>query len=116
MVFTIPVDGEYPLTALNAVQTEYLFDANRSGPGSEMCVNLILREPVTVDGRRAVRYEEEISGAMLLADGTKRYGYVIDREGREFTVFTMADPGVSASDYADWKAVVDQAVETLRFP
>ena len=114
--FTIPVDGEYPMTALNAVQTDYLFDPGRSGPGAEMCVDLILREPVTVDGRRAVRYEEQISGAMMYADGTMKYGYVIDREGREFAVFTTAHPGISPGVYADWKAVVDQAVDTLRFP
>ncbi len=116
MVFTIPVDGEYPMTALNAVQTDYLFDPGRSGPGGEMCVDLILREPVTVDGRQAVRYEEQISGAMTYADGTMKYGYVIDREGREFAVFTTAHPGISPGAYADWKAIVDQAVDTLRFP
>jgi hypothetical protein len=116
MVFTIPVDGEYPMTALNAVQTEYLFDPNRAGPGAEMCASLILREPMIVGGRRAVRYEEQVSGAVMYADGTMKYGYVIDRDGREFAVFTMADPGVSPSEYADWKAVVDQAVDTLRLP
>jgi hypothetical protein len=115
MVFTIPVGGEYPLTALNAVQTEYLFDPGRSGPGTS-CGSLQLREPTTVGGRRAVRYEESLSAAGMYAEGTRKYGYVVDRNGLEFAVFTMADPGVSASDYADWKAVVDQAVETLRFP
>ena len=41
------------------------------------------------------------------------YGYVIDRDGTEFLVFTMAVP--NTIEYADWKAVVDQAVETLQF-
>jgi hypothetical protein len=114
--FTIPVGGEYPLTALNAVQTDYLFDPNRSGPGNAMCASTVLREPTTVGGRPAVRFEERLGGDGMYADGTMKYGYVIDREGREFTVFTMAHPGVGASDYADWKAVVDQALDTLRFP
>jgi hypothetical protein len=113
--FTIPVDGEYPLTALNAVQTEYLFDPGRSGPGTS-CGSLQMREPTTVGGRPAVRYEENLSGAGMYADGTRKYGYVIDRDGLEFAVFTMADPGVSTGDYAAWKAVVDEAVNTLRFP
>jgi hypothetical protein len=114
--FTIPAGGEYPLTALNAVQTQYLFDPGRSGPGNATCASTVLREPTTVGGRRAVRFEERLGGDGMYADGTMKYGYVIDREGREFAVFTMAHPGVSASDYADWKAVVDQAVDTLRFP
>ena len=114
--FTIPVDSEYPLTALNAVQTQYLFDPGRSGPGNAMCASTVLREPTTLGGRRAVRFEERLGDDGWYADGTMKYGYVIDREGREFAVFTMADPGVSARDYADWKAVVDQAVDTLRFP
>lgn len=114
--FTIPVGGEYPLTALNAVQTQYLFDPGRSGPGNAMCASTVLREPTTVDGRRAVRFEERLGGDLMYADGTMKYGYVIDREGHEFAVFTIAHPGVSASDYAEWKLVVDQAVDTLRFP
>jgi len=113
--FTIPIDGEYPLTALNAVQTQYLYDPGRSGPGTS-CGGLTLREPTTVAGRRAVRYEETLSGAGMYADGTRKYGYVIDRDGLEFTVFAMAHPGVGADDYAAWKAVVDEAVGTLRFP
>jgi len=113
--FTIPVDGEYPQTALNAVQTQYLFDPGRSGPGTT-CGSLQMREPTTVGGARAVRYEEYLSGQGMYAEGTRKYGYVIDRDGLEFAVFTMADPGVSADDYADWKAVVDQVVDTLRFP
>ena len=114
MAFTIPEGGEYPMTALNAVQTQYLFDPGRSGPGMS-CSSLQLREPTTVGGRQAVRFEERLNGDGMYADGTMRYGYVSDRDGLEFTVFTMAGPSVSADDYAAWKAVVDQAVETLHF-
>ncbi len=114
--FTVPVDSEYPLTALNAVQTPEPFSAERSGTGDPMFVRTLLREPVTIGGRQAVRFEESDTGEGINPKDTMRYGYVIDHDGTEFLVYTIAAPGVSAGDYADWKAVVDQAVETLRFP
>ena len=116
MVFTIPVDGEYPLTALNAVQTTGVFDPAVVATADPIDAGTILREQTTVDGRPAVRYEWSINETGHYPAGTMRYGYAIDRDGLEFAVFTMAHPGVSPADYADWKAVVDQAVDTLRFP
>ncbi len=113
--FTIPIDSEYPLTALNAVSTQEAFDPITSGAGDPAYFATLLREPTTVAGRRAVRFEESDKGAGLNPEGTMRYGYVIDRDGREFTVFTIAAPGVPAGEYGDWKVVVDRAVETLRF-
>jgi hypothetical protein len=113
--FTIPIDSEYPLTALNAVSTQEAFDPITSGAGDPAYFATLLREPTAVGGRQAVRFEESDKGAGLNREGTMRYGYVIDRDGREFTVFTIAAPGVPAGEYGDWKVVVDQAVETLRF-
>jgi hypothetical protein len=112
IAFTVPVDSEYPLTALNAVQTPGVFDPAVSGKADRYAETL-LREEATVGGRRAVRFEESLIQAGILPVGTKRYGYVIDRDGTEFLVFTIAVPSVV--EYADWKAVVDQAVETLEF-
>ncbi len=111
MEFTIPVDGEYPLTALNAVQTPDLFDPATSGQ-ADPTARMLLREATIVGGRAAVRFEWSLSEAGMLPIDTKRYGYVIDRDGREFTVFTTAIP--AQAGYEDWKPVVDQAVETLR--
>ena len=108
----MPVDGEYPLTALNAVQTPGAFDPAVSGKADPYAQTL-LREETTVRGRRAVRFEESLIGDGMLPVGTLRYGYVIDRDGTEFLVFTIAVP--NTIEYADWKAVVDQAVETLQF-
>jgi len=111
-VFTVPVGGEYTLTALNAVQTPEVFDPSRSGM-RDPSVRTMLREEMTVGGRRAVRFEEALIEAGFYPVGTMKYGYVIDRDGREFAVFTMAVP--AETRYTDWKPVVDLAVETLRF-
>jgi hypothetical protein len=112
IAFTVPVDGEYPLTALNAVQTPGAFDPAVSGKADPYAQTL-LREATTVGGRRAVRFEESLIQDGILPVGTMRYGYVIDRVGTEFLVFTIAVP--NTIEYPDWKAVVDQAVETLQF-
>jgi hypothetical protein len=111
IAFTIPVDGEYPLTALNAVQTPEVFDPDTSGQ-ADPTARMLLREATTVGGRAAVRFEWSLIEEGMLPIDTKRYGYVIDRDGREFTVFTMAVP--AQVGYEDWKPIVDQAVETLR--
>ena len=113
IAFTIPVDSEYPLTALNAVLTQDVFDPDRSGAG-DPTVRTLLREEATVDGRRAVRFEQTLIEQGMYPVGTMWYGYAIDRDGLEFRVFTMAVPA-GAGDYTDWKMVVDQAVKTLRF-
>ncbi len=112
IAFIVPVDGEYPLTALNAVQTPEDFDPADSGKADPYAQTL-LREETTVGGRRAVRFEESLIQDGILPVGTMRYGYVIDRDGTEFLVFTIAVP--NTVEYADWKAIVDQAVETLQF-
>jgi hypothetical protein len=112
IAFMVPVDGEYPLTALNAVQTPEAFDPAVSGKADPYAQTL-LREETSVGGRRAVRFEWSLIQEGILPVGTMRYGYVIDRDGTEFLVFTMAVP--NTIEYADWKGVVDQAVETLEF-
>jgi len=112
IAFIVPVDGEYPLTALNAVQTPEAFDPAVSGK-VDPSAQTLLREETSVGGRRAVRFEWSLIQEGILPVGTMRYGYVIDRDGTEFLVFTMAVP--NTIEYADWKVVVDQAVQTIEF-
>jgi hypothetical protein len=112
IAFVVPVDSEYPLTALNAVQTPAAFDPAVSGTVDPYARSL-LREETTVGGRRAIRFEESLIAEGMLPVGTLTYGFVVDRDGTEFLVFTIAVP--NTIEYADWKAVVDQAVETLEF-
>ncbi len=113
LAFEIPVDSEYPLTALYAVQTQDPFDPETSGAADPFARTLV-REDTTVGGRRAVRFEQSIVEAGSYPAGTTSYGYVIDRDGREFRVFTVAVPE-SSGDYETWKTIVDQAVGTVRF-
>jgi len=111
--FTVPVDSEYPMTGLNAIQTDEVFDPERSGRRDPAYVRTLLREETTVGGRRAIRFEESLIDDGMYPDGTMRYGYVIDRDGREFIIFTFAVP--LEKRYEAWKPMVDQAVETVRF-
>ena len=77
-------------------------------------LTVLVREDTTMNGRRAIRYEVRFRAEALYGDGTMRYGYQVDWDGGVFEVFSMADPGVSAADYAAWKAIVDYAVRSAR--
>jgi hypothetical protein len=108
--FTIPVGGEYPLTALMVHGSTDPQDAwpVESDPG----MIVLLREDTTVNGRRAIRYEVRFTPEAMLGDGTMRYGYQVEWDGGVFEVASMADPGVPAADYAAWKTIVDDAVRS----
>jgi hypothetical protein len=108
--FMIPVDSEYPLTALMVHGSPDPLDAYPLEDDPNLTV--LLREDTTVNGRRAIRYEVRFSAEAMYGDGTMRYGYQVDWDGGVFEVFSMADPGVSAGDYAAWKAIVDYAVRS----
>lgn len=111
--FTIPAGGEFPLTALNAVQTgvtvaQYVADATNPD-----FVTVNARSSTTVLGMATQKFETTSTGEGLYEAGTKVYGYAINRGGRAFVVWSSARPGEAR--YASWKTIVDQAVSTLRF-
>lgn len=108
--FMIPVDSEYPLTALMVHGSTDPLDAYPVEDDPNLTV--LLREDTTVNGRPAIRYEVRFSAEAMLGDGTMRYGYQVDWDGGVFEVFSMADPGVAAADYDAWKAIVDEAVRS----
>jgi hypothetical protein len=111
--FTIPEAGEYPLTALNAVQTTQTPAAYVAAITDPMFATTLLREPTTVLGRAATRIETRSTGEGLYEAGTRWYGYVINRGGKAFVLFATAQPGETR--YSSWKFVVDTAKGTLRF-
>jgi hypothetical protein len=111
--FEIPSGSEPPLTALNSRQTQTSFDEYLRAVSDPTYAVTVLRQKTTVLGHRAYRLEEVSTGEGLYPKGTRRYGYVIDRAGGTFTVYTMAT--AEACCYAQHKAVVDHAVRTLRF-
>jgi hypothetical protein len=105
--FTIPLESEYPLTALNARRVEGL--PARTDTAYE---HTLLWQDVTVGGRRAVRFETSSTGEGQGLAGTRQYGYVIRHGGGLISVHTTAEPGETR--YSAWKAVVDEAAHTLR--
>jgi len=111
--FTIPVAGEFPLVALNAVQTDESLAAYRAQITDPMFFTTIRVEPTTVLGLSALRFETTSLGEGLDSVGTRRFGYIIDRAGRAFVIWTVARAGEAR--YDEWKTNVDIARDSLRF-
>jgi hypothetical protein len=111
--FTIPAAGEFPLTALNAVQTEESLAQYMAQATDPAFVTVTRRTSTTVLGLPAERFETNSLGEGLDELGTRVYGYAINRGGKAFVVWTVARAGETR--YASWKTIVDQAVTTLRF-
>jgi hypothetical protein len=104
--FIIPLESEYPLTALNAKRVPA--PPNRTGTEFE---RTLLWERTTVAGRTAVRFETSSTGAGLYQAGTRQYGYVIRLGHSLISIHTTAEPGETR--YAAWKIVVNKAARTL---
>jgi hypothetical protein len=111
--FTIPVAGEFPLVALNAVQTDESLATYQSHITDPMYFTTISVTSTTVLGMPAMKFETTSLGEGLDSPGTRRYGYIIDRSGRAFVIWTVARAGESR--YNDWKFNVDIARGSLRF-
>jgi hypothetical protein len=111
--FTIPVNGEFPLTALNAGQTDETVAQYVSGATDAAFATVNHRSTTSVPGMTAEKFETTSNGEGLYEAGTKVYGYAINRGGRSFVVWTSAHPGESR--FGSWKTIVDQAITTLRF-
>jgi len=104
--FTIPLESEYPLTALNAKPVSAM--PSRAHTQFE---RVLLWKKTTVAGRNAVRFETSSTGAGQSLAGTKQYGYVVRLGHGLISVHTTAEPGETR--YAAWKTVVNKAVRTL---
>ena len=104
--FVIPLESEYPLTALNVKRLTVWPEK-----GDTEYERMVRREQTTVSGRPAVRFETVSTGAGMDLEGTSRYGYVIRLGHALISVHTAAAPGETR--YADWQNVVDRAARTL---
>jgi hypothetical protein len=111
--FEIIPGTEFPPTALFAAQTEESVDTYVEQLTDPMFFETVRREDTTVAGRRAVLVETTATGEGESEPGERRYGYVVDRDGRAFVVLATGLPGDAR--YDDFKAVVDEAVQTVRF-
>ena len=72
------------------------------------------REEIEVGEEEAVLIELESEGEGLEEEGTKLYEYIIDHEGRAFSVSAYAPPD-RLERYAEFQSVIDRAVRTLFF-
>jgi hypothetical protein len=104
--FTIPLESEYPLTALNVKRVTAL--PSRTSTEFERTLRW---QRTTVAGRSAVRFETSSTGAGMDQAGTRRYGYVLRLGHGLISVHTAAGP--DETRYAAWKTVVNKAVRTL---
>lgn len=112
--FTIVANSEYPLTALNAAQSMQSVDSyvrDRTDPHYFTTVSQ--ENAGKIAGLVAIRLESITTGEGLDEAGTRYYGYILNRAGQAFGVWTAAAP--KEARYHEWKGVVDQAVQTLTF-
>lgn len=72
------------------------------------------RAGVTIDGRKAIRFEKQQTQDLLYPSGTRTYGYLLNRDGAAYWVLTLDVPGRSLP-YGANKEVVDRAVRSLTF-
>jgi hypothetical protein len=111
--FTIVPNSEGPLVALHAYQSQSTAAQTLAGFTDPEHYTTILSEPTTAVGRPAHRFEVVSLGVAMIAAGTRFYGYIIDRSGKAFTLYTVAAAGEIR--YNNWKFVVDTAKGTLKF-
>jgi hypothetical protein len=111
--FTIPVNSEFPLVAMNAVQTQDSAATYRAQITDPTYQTTILNEATTVAGRPAYKFEVTSKGEGLDEVGTRRYGYIVDNGGKAFVLYTVAR--AAETRYNSWKFIIDTAKGTLRF-
>jgi len=111
--FEIIPGTEFPPTALFAAQTDESADSYVEQLTDPMFFDTLRREETTVSGRAAILVETVATGEGESEPGERTYGYVIDREGRAFVVLATGLPGDER--YEDFKAVADEAVQTVLF-
>jgi hypothetical protein len=111
--FEILPGTEFPPTALFTARTSESVEAYVSQLTDPMFFETIRQEETTIGERPAVVVETEATGQGESEPGERTYGYVIDVGGRAFVVLATGLPGDER--YEDFKAVADEAVETVRF-
>lgn len=113
--FEIVAASEWPTTALEVLADAGAYDErSRNVEDPNDHERILLWQPETVQGRRAVRVERESTGKGLYSEGLRYYGWIIDRDGQAFTVGGFWAPGAPITN-SEQKAVVDEAVQTLEF-
>lgn len=112
--FVYPPEGPSKAMAviLQTLTVDEVVEQITDTPNSELRV--LRKEENKLDSRRAVIIETEATGQGDDPARTMRYDYVIDRDGRAFSVIGYAQPS-RLSRYPEFRSVVDQSVKTLNF-
>jgi hypothetical protein len=111
--FTIIPNSEGPLVALHVYQSEFTADGMLDAFTDPTHYTTVMTAATTAVGRPAYRFEVVSLGVALISEGTRLYGYIIDRGGKAFALYTLAAAGETR--YNNWKFVVDTAKGTLKF-
>jgi hypothetical protein len=120
--FEIFPGTEFPPTALFAALTQESVETYVGQLTDPMFFETLQREETRVNRRPAILVEVEATGEGESEPGERTYGYVIEvgciggvcrKAGRAFVVLATGLPGDER--YEDFKLVVDEAVETVRF-
>jgi hypothetical protein len=120
--FEIAPGTEFPPTALFAALTDEPVETYVDQLTDPMFFETIRREETTVGDRPAVLIETSATGQGESEPGERTYGYVVDvgcigdvcrKAGRAFVVLATGLPGDER--YEEFKAVADEAVQTVLF-
>lgn len=111
--FEIVPGTEFPPTALFATFSTESVETYVEQLTDPMFFQTLRREDTTVGERRAVLVETSATGQGESEPGERTYGYVVDRGGRAFVVLAIALP--DDERYEQFKAIADEAVESVRF-
>ena len=120
--FEIIPGTEFPPTALFAALTDESVETYVDQLTDPMFFETIRREETTVGDRPAVLVETSAIGQGESEPGERTYGYVVEvgcigdvctKAGRAFVVLATGLPGDER--YGDFKAVADEAVQTVFF-
>lgn len=111
--FEIIEGTEFPPTGLFAALTDQSVESYVEQLTDPMFFDTLRREETTVAGRPALLVETSATGQGESEPGQRTYGYVVDHDGRAFVVLAIGLPGDER--YEEFKAVADEAVQTVAF-
>lgn len=111
--FEIIEGTEFPPTGLFAALADQSVETYVEQLTDPMFFETLRREETTVGDWPAVLVETSSTGQGESEPGQRTYGYVVDQDGRAFAVLAIGLPGDER--YEDFKAVADEAVQTVVF-
>lgn len=112
-LITLDPNAGWPPVDLEVIANPETFARVLRTKTAEGSFRTVRKEDTTIAGVPAVRLETVVTGGGLFANGTRIYGYILDRDGTAFTIETIVAP--DAAGYDELTGIVDTAAESLRF-